>query len=410
METYLVGGAVRDRLLGLSVKERDWVVVGTEPSDLIARGFRPVGREFPVFLHPQTGEEHALARTERKVGRGYHGFTFHASPDVTLEQDLQRRDLTINALAEDAAGRVIDPFGGGEDLEARILRHVSNAFREDPVRILRLARFAARFTQLGFTIAPETLELCREMVTAGEVDALVPERVWQELARALMEPTPSAFVRVLRGCSALQQLFPELDRLFGVPQRADFHPEVDTGAHALLALDLSVQLSDQLPVRFAVLLHDLGKGTTPATELPRHRGHEERGVPLVEAICARLRVPSACRELAKLVARHHLKCHRALELRPTTVVALLEALDTFRRPQRLPSFLAACEADARGRTGFEHRDYPQARYLTEAYQAAAAVPIQPLLDQGLQGPQIAQALRRERIAAVARLRRQWQQP
>ncbi|MDN5850849.1 MAG: multifunctional CCA addition/repair protein [Nitrococcus sp.] len=409
MEIYLVGGAVRDRLLGFTVKERDWVVVGAEPADLITRGFRPVGQEFPVFLHPETGEEYALARTERKVGLGYHGFTFHASPTVTLEQDLQRRDLTINALAQDADSRIIDPFGGREDLKARILRHVSSAFREDPVRILRLARFAARFTHLGFTIAHETLDLCREMVTAGEVDALVPERVWQELARALMEPKPSAFVGVLRDCSALQRLLPELDRLFGVPQRADFHPEVDTGVHVLLALDLSVQLSDQLPVRFAVLLHDLGKGTTPAAELPRHRGHEERGVPLVEAICERFRVPSACRDLAKLVARHHLKCHRALELRTTTVVALLEALDTFRRAQRLPSFLAACEADARGRAGQEHRDYPQARYLTEAYQAAAAVPIQPLLDQGLQGQEIAQALRRGRIAAVARVRHRWQQ-
>lgn len=408
METYLVGGAVRDRLLGLPVKERDWVVVGAEPADLIARGFRPVGREFPVFLHPATSEQYALARTERKVDLGYHGFIFHASPDVTLEQDLQRRDLTVNALAQDEQGRIIDPFGGRRDLEARILRHTSLAFREDPVRILRLARFAARFEPLGFTIAQETLRLCREMVTAGEVDALVPERVWQELARALMEPRPSAFIRVLRDCSALQRLLPELDRLFGVPQRADFHPEVDVGIHVLLALDLSVQLSDHLPVRFAVLMHDLGKGTTVPAELPRHRGHEERGVPLVEAVCKRLRAPSACRDLARVVARYHLKCHRALELRPATVVTLLEALDTFRRAEHLGFFLAACEADARGRVGFEDRDYPPARYLADAYRAAAAVQIQPLLDRGLQGREIGQALQRARIDAVARVRRQWQ--
>lgn len=407
MESYLVGGAVRDRLLGLPVKERDWVVVGAQPADMLAGGFRPVGREFPVFLHPTTGEEHALARTERKVGRGYHGFTFHASADVTLEQDLQRRDLTINSLAQDHHGRVIDPFGGRRDLKARILRHVSLAFREDPVRILRLARFAARFEYLGFTVAEETLGLCREMVVAGEVDALVPERVWQELARALMEPTPSAFIRVLRDCSALQRLLPELDCLFGIPQRADFHPEIDTGLHVLLALDLSVQLTDQLPVRFAVLLHDLGKGATPRTELPRHRGHEARGVPLVEAICGRLRIPNACRDLAKQVTGYHLKCHRALELRPGTIVALLEALDAFRRERRLVSFLQACEADARGRSGFDYRDYPQARYLADAHQAAAAVRVQPFLDQGLRGRAIGEALRRGRIDAVARVRRQW---
>lgn len=407
MKTYLVGGAVRDRLLGLPVKERDWVVVGAEPAELVSRGFRRVGRDFPVFLHPDTDEEYALARTERKVARGYHGFNFHASPEVTLEEDLQRRDLTINAMAEAANGRIIDPFGGQRDLEARLLRHVSGAFREDPVRILRLARFAARFAHLGFSVAQETLQLCREMVAAGEVDALVPERVWQELARALMEPTPSEFVRVLRDCSALASLLPELDRLFGVPQRTDFHPEVDTGVHVLLALDRSVQLSDQLPVRFAVLVHDLGKGTTPSTELPRHRGHEERGVPLVEAVCERFRVPGACRELAKLVTHYHLRCHRALELRPATVVSLLQALDVFRRKERLGQFLAACEADARGRTGLENRDYPSSRYLTESYRAAAAVAVQPLLEQGLEGRELGQRLREARIAAVARVHRQW---
>jgi tRNA nucleotidyltransferase (CCA-adding enzyme) len=403
MKTYLVGGAVRDRLLGLPVKERDWVVVGATPEAMVADGFRPVGREFPVFLHPRTREEYALARTERKVAAGYHGFTFHADPDVTLEQDLERRDLTINAIAEDADGHLIDPFGGRGDLEARVLRHVSEAFREDPVRILRLARFMARFRSLGFRVADETLALCRAMVEDGEVDALVPERVWQEMAKALMEPTPSAFVELLRDCGALARLIPELDRLFGVPQRKDYHPEIDTGVHVMMALDQSVALSDELPVRFAVLVHDLGKGTTAAADLPRHPGHEERGVPQVEEVCRRLKVPNACRDLARLVARYHLQCHRAMELRPVTLVRLLERLDAFRKPERVAQFVRACEADARGRKGLQDKDYPQARHLLAAFDAARGVDARPFVEQGLKGPEIAEAVHRARVEAVSSL-------
>lgn len=406
-KTYLVGGAVRDRLLGRPVRERDWVVVGASPEEMSARGFRPVGRDFPVFLHPETAEEYALARTERKTAPGYHGFTFHASSDVTLEQDLARRDLTVNAMAEDADGNLVDPFGGRADLEARLLRHVSPAFREDPVRILRLARFLSRFHHLGFRVADETLALCRTMVDDGEVDALVPERVWQELSRALMEPTPSAFVRLLRDCGALARVLPEVDALFGVPQRADYHPEVDSGVHTLMALDQAARLSGVLPVRFAALVHDLGKAVTPADILPSHREHERRGLPLVEAVCQRLRVPNACRELARLVTRHHLDCHRALELRPATVVKLLERLDAFRKPERLEGFVTACEADARGRAGFEERDYPQAAYLRAALDATRAVEARPFVEQGLEGRDIAEAVRRERVAAVQDLKSRW---
>lgn len=400
VKIYLVGGAVRDRLLGRPIHERDWVVVGASPEEMIARGFRPVGRDFPVFLHPETAEEHALARTERKTAPGYHGFTFHADPEITLEQDLARRDLTVNAMAEDADGNLVDPFGGRADLDARLLRHVSPAFREDPVRILRLARFLARFHHLGFRVVDETLALCRSMVDDGEVDALVPERVWQELARALMEPTPSAFVRVLRNCGALARVLPELDALFGVPQRADYHPEVDSGVHTLLVLDQAARLSAPLPVRFAALVHDLGKGVTPAEELPSHREHERRGVPLVAALCRRLRVPNTSRDLARLVTRHHLDCHRAQELRPATVVRLLERLDAFRKPERLEGFVTACEADARGRAGFEERDYPQAGYLRAAFEAARAVDARGFVAQGLEGAAIAEAMRRARVEAV----------
>lgn len=405
MQTYLVGGAVRDRLLGLPVKERDWVVVGATPEAMAERGFRPVGEEFPVFLHPETGEEYALARTERKVAAGYHGFTFHASPAVTLEQDLARRDLTINAMAEDADGRLIDPFGGQRDLAERRLRHVSPAFREDPVRILRLARFAARFHALGFRPAADTRELCREMVAAGEVDALVPERVWQELSRALMEATPSAFFRVLQDCGALAVLLPELDRLFGVPQPPRHHPEVDSGEHVLMALDQSARLGAELAVRYAVLVHDFGKGETPAAELPRHRGHEERGVPLAEAVSERLRVPRACRDLARLVTRYHMHGHRLRQLRPASVVRLLERLDAFRKPERVGQFLLACEADARGRTGYEDRPYPQAAFLRAAFDACRAVQARAFVEQGLRGPEIAEAVHAARVRAVAALPR-----
>ena len=408
LDIYLVGGAVRDRLLGRPVQERDWVVVGACAQAMKARGFKPVGRDFPVFLHPDSGEEYALARTERKTGRGYHGFDFHAAPDVTLEQDLARRDLTINAMAQAPDGSLIDPFGGQADLAARRLRHVSPAFREDPVRILRLARFAARFQPLRFRVADETLALCREMVAAGEADALVPERVWQELSRALMEPAPSACIRVLRECGALARVLPEVDRLFGVPQRPQYHPEVDTGEHLLLALDQSARLQATLEVRFAVLMHDLGKGVTPAEILPGHQGHEAAGVPLVREVCARLRVPRACRDLALAVTRWHLHSHRALELRPATLLKLLEALDAFRRPERVDQFASACEADARGRTGLEDRPYPQARFLRAARDAAAAVHARRYAEQGLQGPEIAEALRKARIEALQEQKKSWQ--
>jgi len=409
LQVYLVGGAVRDRRLGREVTERDWVVVGASPAEMERRGFKPVGKDFPVFLHPQTKEEYALARTERKTAPGYRGFAFHAAPDVTLEDDLRRRDLTINAMAETPDGELIDPFGGAQDLERRLLRHVSPAFAEDPVRILRLARFAARYHDLGFRVASETLALCRQMVKAGEVDALVPERVWAEMAKALLEPAPDVFIQVLRDCGALARLLPEVDRLFGIPQPPQHHPEVDTGVHVLLALRQAARLSDDLCVRFAVLVHDLGKGTTPASELPRHRGHEHRGVPLVEAVCQRLRVPTACRDLGRLVAKLHLHCHMALELRPQTVLRLFEQLDAFRRPERVEQFVLACEADARGRTGLEDRPYPQRDYLHQAYAAASAVNGGQFAAQGLRGLKIAEAVRRERIARIAAVKERWAQ-
>ena len=371
MQTYIVGGAVRDALLGLPVNDRDWVVVGATPHEMIASGYLPVGKDFPVFLHPETREEHALARTERKTARGYHGFAFHAEPDVTLEQDLARRDLTINAMAQDEHGLVIDPHGGRADLQARVLRHVTGAFREDPVRILRVARLAARFT--GFSLAPETLALMREMVAAGEADALVPERVWQELARGLMEERPSRMFAVLRDCGALARLLPEVDRLFGVPQPPQHHPEVDTGVHVMLVIDWAARRGLSLPVRFAALTHDLGKGTTPPEQWPRHIGHEARSVELVRAVCERLRAPADCRDLAVAVAREHGLLHRAPELRPGTLVELLERVDAFRRPERFEAFLSACECDFRGRPGFEDKPFPAPDRLRAALRAAQAV-------------------------------------
>ena len=373
MEVYLVGGAVRDKRLGLPVSDRDYVVVGATPDEMIAHGFKPVGADFPVFLHPETKEEYALARTERKSGRGYKGFTVYAAPDVTLEDDLRRRDLTINAMAETIDGRLIDPFGGAADLEQKRLRHVSPAFTEDPVRILRVARFAARFAPRGFRAADETIALMRAMVAAGEVDHLVPERVWTELERALGEDTPSRFFEVLRVCDALAKLFPELDALYGVPQPPRHHPEIDTGVHAMLVVDLAARLSADPRVRFAALMHDVGKGTTPKDELPRHAGHEARGAKLIEKFCERLRAPNEYRDLAVLVARHHLLCHRLFELRPGTVLDLLESLDAFRRPERVALFAIACEADARGRTGLEDNPYPQRERLLRALDAARAV-------------------------------------
>ncbi len=401
VKTYLVGGAVRDRLLGRPVKDRDWVVTGSSPEEMIARGFRPVGKDFPVFLHPETHEEYALARTERKVAPGYHGFVFHADPAVTIEEDLGRRDLTINAIAEDPDGRLIDPFGGRQDIADRRLRHVSAAFSEDPVRLLRVARFAARLAPHGFSVAEETMRLMRQMVTSGEVDALVAERVWQELESALAETRPSVFITVLRECGALARLFPEIDRLFGVPQPARYHPEIDTGLHTLMALDYAAAAGNDSVVRFAVLCHDLGKAMTPRECWPRHHGHEDAGVPAVEALCARLRAPRRMREMAVLVCRYHTHCHRAAELRPASVLKLLEAIDALRRPERLQAFVAACLADARGRQGLTDSDYPQADLLRQALATARAVDLSGLCQQGLAGEKLKQAIRRARIDAIA---------
>jgi tRNA nucleotidyltransferase (CCA-adding enzyme) len=400
MKIYLVGGAVRDKLLGLPVKERDWVVVGATPAQMLALGYKQVGKDFPVFLHPETHEEYALARTERKTGPGYKGFVVHADTDVTLEEDLQRRDLTINAIAEAPDGSLIDPYNGQRDLDARLLRHVAPAFTEDPVRILRVARFAARFAAQGFHVAEATQALMCQMVASGEVDALVPERVWMELARALAEAQPARFFEVLRDCAALARLMPELDALFGVPQPPAHHPEIDTGVHALMVLQAAAELTADTRVRFAALLHDLGKGGTPPSAWPRHIGHEARSVQLVEQLCARLKVPNDFRELAVLVARYHTHCHRAAELRAATLLEVLEALGAFRRSERFEQFLLACVADARGRTGHEQETYPQADLLRRAQRAAAQVTAQPFVEQGLTGVAIADAVRKARVRAI----------
>jgi tRNA nucleotidyltransferase (CCA-adding enzyme) len=405
MRIYLVGGAVRDKLLGLDVADRDHVVVGATPEEMRAHGYRPIGKDFPVFLHPQTREEYALARTERKTGRGYHGFAFQADPSVTLEQDLERRDLTINAMAEDAHGAIVDPFEGRSDLANRVLRHVSPAFVEDPVRVLRVARFAARYASLGFRIADETIALMRQMVAGGELDHLVAERVWAETRKALAEPTPSAFLRALRDGDALRVVFPEIDALYGVPQPAQYHPEVDTGIHIELVLDMAARLAprDDL-VGWCALTHDLGKALTPKDELPRHIRHEHDGVAPVRALSARLKVPAEHATLAELVCRFHLDAHRALELRPATVLDLLERLDCFRRPERLRQFLLACEADKRGRLGLEGAAYPQADFLREAHAAACAIGAVQFVEQGLDGPAIGAAMREARVRAIATLR------
>lgn len=403
MKTYLVGGAVRDGLLGRTVSERDWVVVGGTSEQLLKLGYKAVGKDFPVFLHPKTREEYALARTERKTAPGYHGFAVESHTAVTLEEDLQRRDLTINAMAMDEHGGLIDPYGGQQDLERRILRHVSAAFVEDPVRILRLARFAARFAPLGFTVAEETLALMRQMVETGEVEALVPERVFQELARSLTEAEPAVFFRVLRDCGALVRLFPEIDRLFGVPQPEIYHPEIDTGVHTLLVLQQAVRLTPDPVIRFAALTHDLGKGITPPEHWPRHIGHERAGLPVLESLCDRYKIPNAYRQLAGKVTRYHGIGHRALELRPSTVIKLFRQLDAFRQKDTLGAFLIACMADARGRPGFEETPYPQAEFLKTALAVALAVPVTPLLEQGLKGAALGAALHRKRIQAVASL-------
>ena len=407
MKIYMVGGAVRDRLLNRPFHDTDWVVVGATPEQMVAQGYTPVGRDFPVFLHPDTHEEYALARTERKSGHGYRGFVVHTAPDVTLEEDLARRDLTINAIAAPAQWErleeLFDPYNGQADLQAKVLRHVTDAFREDPVRILRVARFAARFTD--FTVAPETLQLMREMVQAGEADHLVPERVWQEISSGLMEEKPSRMFEVLRDCGALAVVLPELNRLWGVPQRPEYHPEVDTGVHAMLVLDMAAQLNAPLTVRFACLCHDFGKGTTPADVLPRHIGHEQRSARLLQAVCDRWRVPNDSKELADVVAREHGNIHRSNELNAAAVLRLLERCDAIRKPARFAEALLACECDARGRTGFENTAYPQRQRLQAALDAALAVDTAPVAQaaaqRGLKGKAIGDAVAQAREQAVA---------
>ncbi|MFT5395649.1 MAG: tRNA nucleotidyltransferase (CCA-adding enzyme) [Gammaproteobacteria bacterium] len=397
MQTYLVGGAVRDKLLGIPIKDRDWVVVGTTPEEMLEKGFKPVGKDFPVFLHPETKEEYALARTERKSGKGYKGFTFHTSPDVTLEDDLQRRDLTINAIAEDEHGVLIDPYGGVADLKGKMLRHVSPAFVEDPLRVLRIARFAA---SLGFKIAPETMALLKDISESDELEALVPERVWTELEKALSGKYPARFILVLQSCNALEKLFPEIQALFGVPQTKEYHPEIDTGLHTIMSLNQSTRLSDDSMIRFAVLVHDLGKATTPKDKLPSHHGHEERGAKIIDKLCKRYRIPNKYRELAMNVSRFHLDCHRIQEMKPETVLKKLEQLDAFRRPERFAQFLIACEADARGRAGFEDREYPQAEYFQKALKAANEVDTLTLQKQGLEGKALGQEIKNKRVDSI----------
>ena len=411
MQIYMVGGAVRDTLLGLPVHDRDWVVVGSTPEEMVTLGYLPVGKDFPVFLHPQSREEYALARTERKTARGYHGFEVQASPEVTLEQDLARRDLTINSIAACARTAstaadfeaLIDPYGGQRDLKDKVLRHVTSAFREDPVRILRVARFAARFAD--FSLAPETLQLMRDMVAEGEVDALVAERVWQELARGLMEARPSRMFEVLRDCGALQKLLPEVAALWGVPQRAEYHPEIDTGVHLLMVLDMAARLGAPLPVRFACLTHDLGKATTPAHVLPRHIGHEERSAGLLKGVCERLRVPVDCRELADVVAREHGNIHRSAEFSAAALVRLLERCDAFRKPQRFADVLLACECDAKGRLGLQNSLYLQRPRLLGVLAAAQSVQTRSIADDaqqtGLDGRKIGELIHAARVTAVA---------
>lgn len=399
MQVYLVGGAVRDEQLGLPVKERDWCVVGSTPGELIDKGYKQVGKDFPVFLHPETREEYALARTERKTAAGYQGFAFNTSPEVTIEDDLSRRDLTINAMAKDDDGLIIDPYGGMQDIENRLIRHVSDAFVEDPVRILRAAKFAARFADLGFRIAAETRDLMRQIVADGEADALVPNRIWQETEAALAGPNPRLFFEALRACGALRIVFPEIDALFGVPQPAKWHPEIDSGLHTMMVVDEAEKLSDDLEVRFAALVHDLGKGTTRLADLPSHPGHERRGIKLIKNMAARLPLPRACRDLAIVVAEYHTHCHRALELKDATIVKVLEKTDAFRRPQRFEQFLLTCEADARGRTGLENCDYPQADHLRSAFAAASAVDAASIAND-TDDAQIPDAIRKARIQAV----------
>jgi len=400
-DTYLVGGAVRDELLGLPVADRDWVVIGATPEDLLDKGFQQIGCVFPCFLHPETREEYALARTERKSGVGHTGFVCDFGRETTLEEDLSRRDLTINAIAKTSDGQYIDPFGGRDDLKAGTLRHVSDAFSEDPLRVLRLARFAARYAELGFTVHPETMALMRRLVRSRELLSVSPERIWKEMSRALSESKPSEFFRVLRTCGALKEILPEVDVLFGIPQPPAHHPEVDTGDHVMLCLDIARQQFNHLIVTWAVLVHDLGKGITPRDEWPKHIKHEVRGVPLVEAVSKRLKVPKEFGVLGKLVSEHHLRCHKIFEMRPGSILRLLEALDVFRRPDRARQFAQACEADARGRLGMEEREYPNGELLLACAMVAKAVDIKPLLEAGYEGGRLADQIRQRRIGAIS---------
>ena len=406
METYLVGGYVRDQLLGLTPHERDWVVVGVSPQHMIDNGFRSVGKDFPVFLHPKTKEEYALARTERKTAPGYRGFAVHADPDVTLEQDLARRDLTINAIARDSEGKLIDPYDGQNDLKNKVLRHVSPAFSEDPVRVLRIARFA---TKLGFSIADETKQLIRQMITAGELDHLVPERIWQELSKALASDKPSLFFTTLRDVGALEILFPDVDRLFGVPQAPKWHPEIDTGIHVMMVIDQAARLSDNISVCFAALCHDLGKGTTPAEILPQHKGHEVRSIALTKALCERLRVPNDVKSLAIKVAEYHTHMHLLFEMPPTTILKVLEALDSFRNPQQFENYLLASEADFRGRPGYEDADMPEVNVFKECFEACRQIDVSLFVEQGLSGQGIAEAIRKQRVQLIEQVMKQAKQ-
>lgn len=400
MQTYLVGGAVRDKLLGIPVKDRDWVVVGATPEEMLNQGFKAVGKDFPVFLHPETKEEYALARTERKSGKGYKGFIFHTSRDVTLEEDLQRRDLTINAIAEDKNGNLIDPYHGEEDIKQGLLRHVSDAFVEDPLRVLRIARFAAT---LGFKIAPDTTRLLKEISKTDELESLVSERVWTEMEKALSGKYPARFILVLRSCNALIKLFPEIEALFGVPQPKEYHPEIDSGLHTIMSLNQAVRLSDDPLIRFATLVHDLGKATTPKKELPHHHGHEARGVKIIANLCRRYRIPNRYKELAACVSKYHLDCHRIQEMKPSTVLKKLEQLDAFRRPERFKQFLTACEADAKGRAGFEDRDYPQAILFMGAFKAANIIDAKILQQQGFEGKALGEEIKKQRIQNIQNL-------
>jgi len=407
MKIYLVGGAVRDKLLNYPSDENDWVVVGSSPEQMVELGYQPVGQDFPVFIKPQTGEEYALARTERKSGHGYQGFTFHTAADISLEEDLIRRDLTINAMAQDDSGQIIDPYGGQQDLQAKALRHVSDAFTEDPLRVLRVARFAARYHHLGFSIAPETLTLMTDIAASGELAHLVAERVWKETERALCERSPDIYIQVLRDCGALQILLPEVEQLFGIPQRADYHPEVDTGIHTLMSLQQAAKLSDKPEVRFSVLVHDLGKAITPEHVLPSHKGHEARGLPLVKEVCDRLKVPNEHRQLAMVVTEFHLLCHKAFELRPGTILKELRGIGALKPDNRLEEFLLSCEADARGRTGFEDREYPMAEYLRQAREVAVQTDISDLVAGGISGAEIGAQLSQRQTAALAEFKQNY---